>query len=234
VGLALPSVVAARRHLPTRWAGVLAGLLLIPLWAVLNAVLPHGAPLGIILSGLVYGAINSLIAVSIVLVYRANRVVNFAAAEFGAVAAVVSIELHIQWHWNYFLSVGAGLVLAAVLGGAIELVILRRFASAPRLIVAVVTIGLAQILNGASVVIPVAWNSQGSPGTFTTPFTAEFFVAPVVFNGNYLVAILVAPVVLIALTWFLRATHYGTAIRAAADNTDRECRWRASRPSCGR
>ncbi len=190
------------------------------LWAVLNATLPHGAPPGIILSGLVFGAINSLVAVSIVLVYRANHVVNFAAAEFGAVAAVVAIELHIQLHLDYFLCVLAGLALAAALGAVVELSILRRFARAPRLIVAVVTIGLAQILNGASVIIPSAW-SNGNAGTFTTPFTAHFFVSPVLFNGNYLVAMVVAPVVLVALTWFLRATHYGVAIRAAADNGDR-------------
>jgi len=191
------------------------------LWALLNATLPSGAPAGIVLSGLVFGAINSLLAISIVLVYRANRVVNFAAAEFGAVAGVVAIELHIKLQLNYFLSVAAGLALAAVLGALIELVVLRRFASAPRLIVAVVTIGLAQVLNGASVVIPTAWTSGGNAGTFTTPFTAHFYIYPILFNGNYIVAIVVAPIVLAGLAWFLRATHYGTAIRAAADNGDR-------------
>lgn len=198
--------------------GVVAAL---ALWALLAAVLPHGAPSGIILSGLVFGSINSLVAVAIVLVYRANRVVNFAAAEFGSVAAVVAIELHVQEGTNYFVSVAAGLVLAALLGAVIEVTVLRRFATAPRLIVAVVTIGLAQILNGASVVIPTEWSSQGNAGSFTTPFGAHFSVFPVVFDGNYIVAMVAAPVVLIALTWFLRATHYGVAIRAAADNGDR-------------
>src|ERR1051325_3774625 len=77
-------------------------------WALLAASLTHGAPAGIILAGVVFGAINSLVAVSIVLVYRANRVVNFAAAEFGSVAAVVALELHIQQHANYFVSIAAG------------------------------------------------------------------------------------------------------------------------------
>lgn len=190
------------------------------LWAVLNATLPHGAPAGVILAGLVFGAINSLVAVSIVLVYRASRVVNFAAAEFGSVAAVVAIELHVQLHLGYLVAVAAGLVLAAVLGALIELLVLRRFAAAPRLIVAVVTIGLAQVLNGASVVIPYEWN-RGSSGTFTTPFTAHFYVFPVRFSGDYVAAMIAAPIVLGALTWFLRSTHYGVAIRAAADNGDR-------------
>ena len=112
------------------------------------------------------------------------------------------------------------MVLAALLGAIIELTILRRFVTAPRLIVAVVTIGLAQILNGASVVIPYEWH-RGNAGTFTTPFTAHFYVFPVLFSGDYVLAMIAAPLVLVALTWFLRATHYGVAIRAAADNRDR-------------
>jgi len=190
-------------------------------WVVLNAVLPHGAPVGIVLSGVVFGAINSLVAVSIVLVYRANRVINFAAAEFGSVAAVIAIELHIKVHVNYFLAILAGLALSAVLGALTELVILRRFAKAPRMIVAVATIGLAQVLDGVSVVIPTEWNHSGNSGTFTTPWNVHFMMFPVLFNGNYIVAIVVVPVVLIALAWFLRSTSYGVAIRASADNGDR-------------
>lgn len=191
------------------------------IWAVLARVLPHGAPPGIILAGAVFGGINSLVAISIVLVYKANRVINFAAAEFGAVAAVVAIELHIRVHLNYFVSIAAGLALSAVLGAVTEVAILRRFAKAPRLIVAVATIGLAQVLNGLSVIIPTEWSHHGNSGTFTTPFKAHFFVRPVLFNGNYIVAMVVVPVVLAGLAWFLRVTSYGTAIRAAADNSDR-------------
>jgi branched-chain amino acid transport system permease protein len=202
-----------------RWAGGVAAAA--AAWAVLAATLPHGAPAGIILAGAVFGGINALIAISIVLVYRANRVANFAAAEFGSVAAVVAIELHIQVHVNYFVSVAAGLVLSAVLGAVTEVTILRRFSKAPRLIMAVATIGLAQLLNGLSVIIPTEWSSHGSGGTFSTPFGFHFMLFPVLFNGNYVVAMILVPVVLILLAWFLRATSYGVAIRASADNGDR-------------
>ena len=207
-----------RRPVGKTAAGAIAAVVL---WRVLAATLPHGAPTGIILAGAVFGAINALVALSIVLVYRANRVVNFAAAEFGSVAAVIAIELHIVEHVNYFLAIITGLVAAAVMGAAVELLILRRFGNAPRLIVAVVTIGLAQVLNGLSVLVPVEWNGANNSGSFTTPWTTQFRIAPVVFNGNYLLAIVVVPIVLIALAWFLRYTHYGVAIRAAAENGDR-------------
>jgi branched-chain amino acid transport system permease protein len=175
----------------------------------------------VLLAGVVFGLINSLVAVAIVLVYRANRVVNFAAAEFGSVAAVVAIELHIQEHVNYFVSIAAGVVLAALIAAALEVTVIRRFGNAPRLIVAVVTIGLAQVLNGLSVVIPLEWNHAHNAGTFTTPFRTHFTVFPVVFNANHIVAVVVVPVVLGALAVFLRHTNYGVAIRAAADNADR-------------
>jgi branched-chain amino acid transport system permease protein len=200
-------------------AGVLIGL---AVWGLLDLALPHGAPLGIIVQGAVLGSVNALVALAIVLVYRANRVINFAAADIGAVAAILAIELHIKTELNYFLSVAAGLVAAALIGGIVEYFILRRFSRAPRLIVAVATIGIAQILNGASILIPVKWSSKGpNSGTFTTPFDVHFTIWPVRFDGNYVVALIVVPIVLLALVWFFRYTAYGIAIRASADNGDR-------------
>jgi branched-chain amino acid transport system permease protein len=190
-------------------------------WAVLAAVLPHGAPAGIMVQGLVLGAIDGLVALAVVMVWRANRVLNFAAADMGAVAGVLAIELHIKLGLNYFVCVATGLVSAALIGAVVEVFILRRFARAPRLIMAVATIGVAQLLYGLSILIPVEWSSGNNAGHFTTPFTVHFTVWPVLFSGNYVVAMVAIPVVLVALTWFFRYTSYGVAIRAAADNGDR-------------
>ena len=203
---------------PRRYASTALGVLLA--FVLAARLLPHGAPLGIIIGGAVLGSINGLVALSIVLVYKANRAVNFAAASFGSVAAVVAIELHVQLGVSYVLSMLAGIALAAVLGALIEVTIIRRFSDAPRLIIMVATIGLAVVLDGASIIIPVVWSGTKS-GTFSAPWDFHFRIAPVLFNANYVVAIVVVPIVLGALTWFLRFTSYGVAIRAAADNGDR-------------
>ncbi|MBA2608856.1 MAG: ABC transporter permease [Actinobacteria bacterium] len=189
-------------------------------WIVGDNVLPRGMPLGIILVGAVFGALNALIAIGIVLVFKANKVVNFAQAEFGAVAAVLAIEFKLKLHWNYFLAIGAGLVIAVVLGALVEMLVIRRFRQAPRLILAVATIGLAQILNGISVIIPLKWSGLIAE-RFETPFDVRFKIFPVVFSGDHVLVMIVVPAVLIALTWFLRYTDYGVAIRAAAENGDR-------------
>lgn len=189
-------------------------------WLVLDAVLPRGVPLGTVLLGAVFGSLYALNAMGLVLVYRANKVVNFAQAEFGSVAAVIAIELVLQWNLNYFAAAAIGLGLAALTGAVVEATVLRRFRKASRLVLAVATIALAQLLAGVSIIIPVLWQGLGS-GRFETPWAVSFALDPVSFDGDHLAALVVAPLAAGALGWFLLRSRYGVAIRAAADNGDR-------------
>ena len=202
----------------TRAAVLAAGVALV--WAALARTMERGLPLGIVIRGAVFGSLIALLAIGIVLVYRANRIVNFAQAELGSVAAVLAIQFTLIWGWNYFAAIGTSFVLAALLGALIERTVIRRFHTAPRLILTVATIGLAQILNGVSILIPI-WFGGLAAGRFETPFSFTFSVHPQVFGGDHLMVLLVVPVVMAALIGFLRFTDYGVAIRAAAENGDR-------------
>lgn len=189
-------------------------------YLVLDRVLPKHLPIGVVILGLVFGSFYALTAIGLVLIYRANRVINFAQAEFGSVAAVLAIEFKLQLHMNYFLAIFLGLVIAAGTGALIQIAVIRRFRNAPRLILAVATIGIAQILAGLATLIPVLWQGLGS-GQFATPFTARLTIDPVIFNANHLVAMVTVPLVMLAVIAFLRFTDYGVVIRAAAENGDR-------------
>ncbi len=191
------------------------------LWVILDNVLTRGLPVGIILLGAVFGSLYALTAVGLVLIYRANRVVNFAQAELGGIAAVIAIQFVLQFAWNYFLAVSIGLVTSTLLGAIIYVFIIRRFRRAPRLILAVATIGISQVLAGMSLLISFLFEGQPAGRTFETPFTMSFNVFPVLFRGDHVLAMLVVPVVMVALGAFLRYTDFGIAIRAAAENSDR-------------
>ena len=69
-----PATVLPRSR-PARWAlaMVLAGVT----WALAAVVLPNGAPFGLVAIGAVLGSATGLAAVGIILVWRANRVVNW-------------------------------------------------------------------------------------------------------------------------------------------------------------
>ena len=200
---------------PVAWA--VTGLVL---WAIANSLLPKGVPHFVILRGLVYGMLYALIAIGIVLIYRANRVVNFAQAEFGSVAAVLAIQFCLHG-MNYFLAITLGFIIAAFTGAIVNVAIIRRFRKAPRLILAVATIGIAQILSALSLIIPIVWERGVSSRNFSTPLSVRFNVGPAIFTGDHVLALILVPTVMLVVGAFLRFTDYGISIRAAAENSDR-------------
>ena len=88
----------------------------------------------------------------------------------------------------------------------------------------VATIGLAQLLGGIEFLLPKYVFEGSSPiqGAFETPLSSlEFDVGPALITGNHLIILAIVPVVVGGLAWFLKRSLAGTAVRAAAENTDR-------------
>jgi ABC-type branched-subunit amino acid transport system ATPase component/ABC-type branched-subunit amino acid transport system permease subunit len=209
--------------LPLRLRGTVLSIAaaLILLLAV-PAIWPHGAPRGQILNGAEFGAVNGLLALGLVLTYRASRVINFSYGAMGALAATVAVELNLAHHVNWFVCLGIALLVGAALGLFVDFIIRWRFFSAPRLIVMVVTIGLAQLFGGIQLLVPGWLNGPSIVGGVTTPLSSHHVTLfPVLFNGNDLLIAIVVPVVLIAMGWFLLRTDAGIAVRSVADNADR-------------
>lgn len=201
--------------------GAILGAALVVLFAV-PALWPHSAPRGQILNGAEFGAVNGLLALGLVLTYRASRVINFSYGAMGALAATVAVELNLAHHVNWFACIVLALVVGAALGLFVDFVIRWRFFNAPRLIVMVVTIGLAQLFGGIQLLVPGWLHGPSIVGGVSTPLTSRHvLIFPVLFNGNDLLIAIVVPVVLVALGWFLMRTDAGIAVRSVADNSDR-------------
>jgi branched-chain amino acid transport system permease protein len=179
-------------------------------------------PNGIFLQGIVLGSLNGMLAVGLVLVYRTNRIINFAQGELGAFAATLSAELVQRYNVPFYVAVLIGLVAAVLSSALIEFAVIRRFSKAPRLILTVATIGIAQILGAIEVAIPYLLNkdAQLTPG-FRTPVSWHFEFGRVQFTGDHIVALIVTPLAVAGLVWFLKGTGYGLAARASAENSDR-------------
>ena len=206
------------RRLATAVGGV---LLAVVGYVAANSALPNHLPQGILLKGAVLGGLQALVAMGLVLLYRSSRIINFAQAAIGTVAASVAIVLRAGWGVPYALAVPAGLASAVALGWAIDQTVARRFAQAPRLVFTVATIGLQQLLAAANLELPRQFHHLSSTTTFTTPFSFHFHLYPLVFTGDSLVALAVVPVALVLLFWFFQRTDTGVAIRAAADSFER-------------
>jgi len=179
------------------------------------------APLGVLVQGLVLGGLTALIAFGIALVHRAEGIVNFAQGDLGGLPASLAVLLILVAGVPYGLAVGVGLTAAVVLGALVHFLVIRRFARAPRLILTVATVFLAQVLAAGEVVLPQAFNVTGVPQSFPSPFDFSFSIGRVVFSGNEVVAMAAIPAVLAGLAGFLRYTALGTAVRASAENAER-------------
>lgn len=194
------------------------------LWVLLQVLLPDGAPLGVVLSGAIIGSTTGLTAVGLILIWRANRVINFANGAMAGLAGLTAVHLFVTWGWPYWATLVIAPLLGLLVGALVEVTVVRRFAHAPRLVLTVATIGLAQLLGGIELLIPSRVFGAGGLvlGAFETPLNdVEIEVGPTLINGNHLLAVAVVPVVVAILAWFLRRSLAGTAIRAASENTDR-------------
>ena len=160
-------------------------------------------------------------AVGMALIYRANRVVNFAQAELGTVPTSFAAAFIIFWGWPYLLGFAAGLVMSIVAGVVIEFALIRRFRNSPRLVVTVATLGITQLLVVIGILIPRWWGRNLASERIAPPVDWKLTIGQVVLNANHLIALIVAPLVMMAVAWFLARSRYGVAIRASAERGDR-------------
>ncbi|HZQ84266.1 MAG TPA: ABC transporter permease [Acidimicrobiales bacterium] len=190
-------------------------------WPIVAAFLPRGAPVGVVLVGAVLGTVTALLAMGLILIYRTNRIINFAYGSMGGAAGVISVDMFITHHVNYYVASILSLIIGIVSGGLIEFLIIRRFANSSRLVLTVATIGLAQVLGGFELLIPKWMGSPPFFGSFPTPLKVNLTIDPIIFKGSHLLIVASVPVVIAGLAWFLLRTDAGVAVRAAAENAER-------------
>ena len=85
----------------------------------------------IVFDGIVQGLAISIIAVGVVLVYRATRIINFAVGNMGVVGAAILSLLVVQYHVPYGVGFAGALVVGLAFGTIVDLAIIRRLRRSP-------------------------------------------------------------------------------------------------------
>lgn len=182
-------------------------------------------PRGVFVGGAVVGSLYGLVAMGLILVYRASRIINFAQAQLGSLPAVVALLLIARHGWPYLSVIPIVILGSALLGAAVEMTMVRRFANSPRLILTVITVGIGFLL------LFFEFYAKDWVGgelkdvlslEFPTPFSGfRFDMGPVTLTGDHIFAIVVVSALVVALGAFFRYTDIGIAVRASAENADR-------------
>ncbi|MGZ4648512.1 MAG: branched-chain amino acid ABC transporter permease [Blastococcus sp.] len=194
-------------------------LFLLVVRAVFGLSLPN------LVNGLALGSLYGVVGVGLVLIYRTTRVINFAAAAVGAVPAIFALLLDVQKGASYLLVLPVAALGGVLFGVLTDLLVMRRFARAPRLVVTVVTIGLAQTFAAIGFFVPVALGAKASQiPSVPTPWASLSWDngrGQPVLSGNQVFAFAVVIGLAGGLSLFLRRSRLGIALRASAENADR-------------
>jgi branched-chain amino acid transport system permease protein len=168
-----------------------------------------------VVAGLSSGGTYATLAVALVLIYRATGVVNFAQGELAMFSTFIAWTLtqHGFSYWPAFLVT----VVASFAGGIVlERAVIKPVEQAPILTIAIVTIGLFFVVNGAAFWI---WSPEVK--SMPSPFsTRPINIAGVAFSIADFGIIGVSLLAVLLLWLFFRFTKLGLAMRAAALNPD--------------
>jgi ABC-type branched-subunit amino acid transport system ATPase component/branched-subunit amino acid ABC-type transport system permease component len=177
-----------------------------------NSLLPF------IVSGVTVGVVYGLAGVGLVLTYQTSGIFNFAHGAVAAAAAYVFYFLHVELdlHWAVAFVVAVG-VVGPLLGLGLEQVA-RRLAGRPTGLKVVATIGLILLVQGLATAL-FGHNTlrvkQFVPGGDTIVHLGGVNV-----TVYQLIVVAVGLVGVGALTWLLRRTRTGVAMRAVVDDAD--------------
>src|SRR5438067_881212 len=170
--------------------------------------------------GSVRGLIIALIAMGIVLVYRSSRVINFAVGDLGVPSAGLLGVMVGSHGWPYWPALIGALLVGTLAGALVELSVIRRLFRAPRVIVLVATIGVAQLAQAVTLALP-EYRTGSLQTAFPSPIHGEWNLpGNIVLKGGQMLALLVVPVITVALWWLLGHTAFGESVRASVGNPD--------------
>ena len=155
--------------------GVVALLLLT--FAIGSAIhTPHIGTANLVLIALVQGLIVSILAMGIVIVYRSSRVINFAIGDLGVPAAAVLGVMTAKSGWPYWPALIFALIVGTLSGTVVELFIIRRLFKAPRVIVLVATIGIAELARAIALALP-DYHSGALTSAYPNPIHSQWTIS---------------------------------------------------------
>jgi branched-chain amino acid transport system permease protein len=175
---------------------------------------------GQFVAGLSYGSTLFLLSAGLTLIFGVTRVVNFAHGSLYMVGAYVASTVTAalpSTPIGFFSGLLVAALAVALVGVAIEVVVLRRIYAAPEIFQLLATFGLVLVVQD---LVLLAWGPEErfAPRAPGLAGSVELFGA---FIPEYtLFLIVVGPLVFALLAWLLRRTRWGVWIRASAQ--DRE------------
>lgn len=169
----------------------------------------------LVATGAMAGLGYAILAVGLVIVYRATRIINLAHGQIGALSAVVLVELASDGRLPYLAALPVALLAGAAIGWVVERVLVRAMVRTSRLAVLVATVGVTEVLLFIQLKMPAVSANQAFP----VLVNVNWQIDGLTIRGEHVALLTIGPIVLVATAAFLRWSRYGLSIRAVAENS---------------
>jgi branched-chain amino acid transport system permease protein len=172
----------------------------------------------VIVNGLFVGLIYGLLAVGLVVTYRASRIINFAYGETGMLAAFVYLDVRVGPYRSLphdhgiLLAIPLALLVGAAIGAAMEFLIARPLRANPTLNGMVATIAASLLILTFAI---RRWSLQARP-TQALVGGEGVRVAGLTISAEQILILICTVVVIGALGAVYRYTSLGLRLRATA------------------
>lgn len=168
------------------------------------------------LNATILGGTYALLGIGLTLIFGIMRVVNFTHGELYAFGAYCMYALVMLFGVNFFAALALAMLFGAIMGGAIELLLLNRLRGADIDTTMLVMIGAWIVMQNSEQLV---WS--GVALSIKSPFPAEPLVlGPLSVSWNRVYVFVIA-LVLIAVTYYVvNRTQLGKAMRATFQDRD--------------
>ena len=170
----------------------------------------------LVVSGLTTGSLYALVAMGLVVVYKATTVVNFAHGELFMIGGFLAYTFHVLLKLGYVVSLVLAVAAALVLGLVTERLAYRPLMRAPAISVVLAAVGFSFVLKGAARQI---WGGLGDympfPPVVATP---AITLGGLILVPQQLVVLAGALVCMGLFTAFFTWTRTGKMMQATAEN----------------
>jgi branched-chain amino acid transport system permease protein len=168
--------------------------------------------------GLTLGAIYAVVAISLVLIFKATTLINFATGEMAALGGYLTFVFWDHW-FPIWIAIFCSMAVLAVFGAMVERVLIRPFDPSDHLPVVLITLGLAYVILAFNQAV-FGNQPRGAPSPF--PVGQEDYIS----IGNsrlfyFTIGILVTLAVMVGVLFLiLNRTKIGLAFRAVSSNVE--------------
>jgi branched-chain amino acid transport system permease protein len=173
-----------------------------------------------VMSGLSVGMFLFLVSVGMSLIFGVTRIVNLAHGSFYMVSAYLMVTL-VEWLPEGATGFWIALVVAplgvAILGGVIEVTLLRRIYHRDPMMQLILTFGLILIIG---TLVLLVWGPDNKSVSRPEALAGAVRIFGQPFPSYYLLVLALAPVVAVGLWLIFYRTRWGMLVRAAT--VDRE------------